>query len=498
MPADSTPLPFILLQARLPLRDPHDCTDAADELALYRALYDTLVAHGPDGFRPRLARAWQVSPDARLWRFRLRPGAMFHDGTACDAHAVKRCLMRMARPDKGYTLGSPAVWRSYLAGAEITAGDDATLSIALPEPMADLLDILAQAFIVSPAGLDALDAGRYAEAPGSGPFRLVEARTDSLLLARFAHHAGRRLTNAVMRIVAEPDRARRLEALCKGEADAATDLDFAQSAVLPHHDATRVAVATPVSVIFMMNAAQGPLRDPRLRRALSLALDRQALITSAAAGAGLPLAGFIGPLHFGAPEHETPLPDPEAAQALIAQAWPEGSRMLTLDCPTSLPEEAEALAAGLRAQLARLDIDSTIRIHHDREAYAHQVRRKEIGDLCVFDSSPVSTFRVLVEKLDSRVRGAWWQGYANAEVEAAIDAGRAEPDQVRRAGHYARAWRIMQQDPPWLTLYNPVRVIGLAGHHPAYRPARDGVVDYGALPAAERSEAEAGSRRRAH
>ena len=498
MPAANAPLPFTLLQARIPLRDPHDCTDAADELALYRAVYDTLVAHGPDGFRPRLARAWQVSPDARLWRFRLRPGALFHDGTACDAHAVKRCLMRMARPDKGYTLGSPAVWRSYLGGAEITAGDDATLSIALPEPMADLLDILAQAFIVSPAGLDALDAGRYAEAPGSGPFRLAQADGDSLLLTRFDAGAGRRPTNQAVRIIAEPDRARRLEALCKGEADAATDLDFAQSAVLPHHGATRVAVATPVSVIFMMNAAQGPLRDPRLRHALSLALDRTALIASAAGGAGLPLAGFVGPLHFGALEQAPPPPDPKTARALVDEACGGERLHLTLDSPTSLPEEAEALAAGLRDQLAHLDIDITIRIHHDREAYAHQVRRKEIGDLCVFDSSPLSTFRVLVEKLDSRVRGAWWQGYANAGVEAAIDAGRAEPDAVLRARHYAQAWQIMQEDPPWLTLYNPLRVIGLAGHHPAYRPARDGVVDYAALPPRAQDDPSPGRSATAH
>ena len=86
------------------------------------------------------------------------------------------------------------------------------------------------------------------------------------------------------------------------------------------------------------------------------------------------------------------------------------------------------------------------------------------------------------------VRGAWWQGYANAEVEAAIDAGRAEPDQVRRAGHYARAWRIMQQDPPWLTLYNPRCVSsGLPDITPPTGPRGTGVVDYGALPAAERS-----------
>jgi peptide/nickel transport system substrate-binding protein len=486
MPEQSRP--FTLMQARLPLRDPHDCTDGANELALYRALYETLVGYGPRGFRPRLARNWQVSADARIWRFRLRPGTLFHDGTACDAHAVKLSLERMARPDKGYALGSPAVWRAYLGDAVISVEDAHSLTIRLGTPMADLLDILAQAFILSPAGLDALDAGTIRAAPGSGPFRLEEYGEDQLLLTRFAEYCGRRPTNDAIRILAEPDRARRLDVLMKGAVQAASDLDPQASMVLDKHGATRVESLTPVAIIFMMNAAQGPLADPALRQALSLAIDRGALLRGAAGGAGRVLTGIISPLHFGAPQAEDrdgdhdPLHDPDQARALLAQAGHANGLALTLDTPTRLPDEAQALSEGLRAQLASFGIGIDIRIHEEREDYAHMVRRKEIGDLCVFDSSPLSTFRVLVEKLDARVRGAWWQGYASRGVEAAIDAGRAEPDETRRAAHYTQAYRLMQADPPWLSLYNPTRITGLAGWHPALRLPRDAVIDYTALP----------------
>lgn len=480
--------PFTLMQARIPLRDPHDCTDGADELALYRALYETLVGYGPRGFRARLARNWQVSADARIWRFHLRPDTVFHDGTACDAHAVKLSLERMARPDKGYALGSPAVWREYLGDAVISVEDAHSLTITLGAPMADLLDILAQAFILCPAGLDALDAGTIRAAPGSGPFRLEEYGEDQLLLTRFAQYRGRRPTNDAIRILAEPDRARRLAALVAGSAQAATDLDPQASTALAQHGATRVESLTPVAIIFMMNAAQGPLADPVLRRALSHAIDRAALLREAAGGAGRVLPGIISPLHFGAPPAEDgdgnhdPLHDPHQARALLAQAGHGDGLALSLDTPTSLPDEAQALAAGLRGQLAPFGIDLAIRTHGEREAYAHRVRRKEIGDLCVFDSSPLSTCRVLLEKLDSRVCGAWWQGYASSRVEAAIDAGRGEPDESRRAAHYTRAYRLMQEDPPWLTLYNPLRFTGLAGRHPAFRLPRDAVIDHAALP----------------
>ena len=52
---------------------------------------------------------------------------------------------------------------------------------------------------------------------------------------------------------------------------------------------------------------------------------------------------------------------------------------------------------------------------------ALQVREKRIGDLAVFDSSPQSSYRVLREKIDSRVRGSWWQGYHNPELNGLID-----------------------------------------------------------------------------
>ena len=107
-----------ILQPRLRLDDPHDCTDANDVLAVFDAIFDGLVRYGRDGgFVPGLANEWQVSADARHWTFTLREGLTFHDGTPCDAEAVCLSLRRMARPDKGYTLGAPGVWHQYLGDA---------------------------------------------------------------------------------------------------------------------------------------------------------------------------------------------------------------------------------------------------------------------------------------------------------------------------------------------------------------------------------------------
>jgi peptide/nickel transport system substrate-binding protein len=110
-----------ILQPRLPLRDPHDCTDGADELCLYGAFYDTLMRREGTGFVPRLAERWEVSDDARHWRFicAMACGSMMAP-PAMPPQSASR-WRRMARPDKGYTLGAPGVWSQYLGDAQITA-----------------------------------------------------------------------------------------------------------------------------------------------------------------------------------------------------------------------------------------------------------------------------------------------------------------------------------------------------------------------------------------
>jgi peptide/nickel transport system substrate-binding protein len=460
-----------ILQRRADLVDPHDCTDAGDDLSILSAICDTLVRRAGQGFAPGLAEHWQVSEDGRRWHFTLRGGQVFHDGHQCDAKAAAMSLQRMAREDKGYTLGSPAVWRQYLGDAMIKT-DGLHLMIELARPMADLLDVLVQGFILSPACLPRLDAGDLAGIAGTGPYRISAVAAGSVRLA--AGSGGADLVFQSM-----PDAEARAAALCQGAADVATNLPY--SADLGA-SVTRVETLNPVAIIFLMNAANGPLRDSRLRRALDLALDRDALVRDVMDGAATALYGFVSPCHFGASRKLAPKRNLPLARILLAEAGFAGGLKLGVSCPTRLPDEAVRLTASLSEQLSQIGVTLEASYHEDREAYAHMVRRKAIRDLAVFDSSPMSTYRVLVEKLDARVKGAWWEGYHNPKVEDLIDAGRCCADANARAAIYARAYEVMQDDPAWLTLYNPIRVTGIAGHHPGFALPSDAVLDVRSLP----------------
>ncbi|MDG1117948.1 MAG: ABC transporter substrate-binding protein [Flavimaricola sp.] len=475
--------PLRIAQTKVALVDPHDCTDASDVLTLLQALCDSLVRRHGAGFAPRLAQSWTVSDDACHFTFVLRPGLVFHDGSPLTAEDVCANLRRMARPDKGYTLGAPGVWHQFLGDAIIEATDARTLTIALSRPIADLLDILAQGFIVAPSCLPRLDAGHLDALIGSGPYRLSDQTADHVTaIAHDGHFAGPP-PHPIVEWTAVPDPATRLALLQDGKVDVASRVSGTAKptqVILTNH-------VDPVAIIYLFNTARGPLASADLRRALHLAVDRPALIRNVLGGAAVPLHGFVSDVHFGAVPG-TPAPyDPETARALLAKAGYGGGLTLKVDCPTRLPDEAVALTGVLAEQLAKVGVTLDVTYHEDREAYAHMVRRKEIGDMCVFDSSPMSTFRVIYEKLDARVAGSWWQGYHNPAVEACLDEARGTTDDAARAVIYQRAYAALQEDPPWLYLYNPVRTIGLAPALAGFTMAPDGVLDVTALPSPEAS-----------
>ena len=475
-----------IVQPRLRLEDPHDCTDANDILCVFDAFFDGLVRHATrSGYVPALAESWTVSEDAKTWTFRLRENLLFHDGTACDASAIVLSLNRMARPDKGYTLGAPGVWNQYLGDARITALDARTVEIVLARPMADLLDVLVYGYVLAPGAIDRYESGDFTVPVGTGPYRFEAFREGREISgSRFDGWHGERPANAAIRFLLEPDADQRQSMLLSGEAQLANSLDFRASLALEHTAGhTRAVSLVPVSIIYLFNSSRGPFADPRIRRAVNLALDRQALAETVVAGAAHPLLGFVSPAHFAMADATGGMErDLVEARRLLAEAGHGDGLRIDVDCPTRLPDEAEALTLAVGRQLGEIGITLRVHRHEDREAYAHGVRLKKVRDMCVFDSSPLSTFRVLAEKIDARARGSWWLGYHNGEVERLIDEGRRTTDDEARGEIYARAYRLLQQDPPWLYLYNPLRVTAMTGNHPEWRMRPDAVLDVTRLP----------------
>lgn len=475
-----------ILQPRAVLDDPHACSDASDVLTVFSGVFETLVKLGPQGWVPSVATAWTQSDDARSITLTIRDGIRFHDGETCDAAAVLANIARMARPDMGATLGAGGVYAQYLAGMRGTVIDRTTLRIETAAPLADIFDILGYGHLASPRAL-ATDATET-RLVGTGPYKLASFVEGNHVKAT-AHDARAAHREIVWR--AQPDADARFDALVSGRGDVANNLSAHAGRRLGRDRLVRTVM--PTVIILMFNATMGPGRDPRVRQALNLAVDREALVRDVLDGLGAPLSGFISPRHDAFDHNAPAYPcDRDVARQLLREAGYGAGLQMNLFLPTRLPDETPRLVAALEQQLAEVGVTFVHHVEPDRVRYANSVRTKDIQDICVFDSSPMSAFRVLAEKIDSRVRGSWWEGYANPAVEALINRGRRTVDVTQRMAVWREIFRALQADPPWLYLYNPLRLTGIGEGMNLAALRRDGILDVTQIARAPRDPSHAG------
>ena len=141
-----------------------------------------------------------------------------------------------------------------------------------------------------------------------------------------------------------------------------------------------------------------------------------------------------------------------------------------------MPDEAPELTRMMVERYKKVGITVEVVEHRDRAAYAQMVRDKKIHDACCFDSSPRSTFRVLREKLHSTLRGPWWQGYDNQEVNALIAKAQATVSDTDRQRVYRQIFTIVRDDAPWVFLYRPTSYWGVRSTLADWRPRSDGLL----------------------
>jgi len=470
-----------------------DPTLVYEEVSTYimQPLFATLVTYAPASrdpgalppltVVPDLAERWEITADGLTYRFYLRDKLAYEDGGPIVAgdfkYSLERALSRADSPYRGFLVdivGATEVTEATPDCAGIVAVSARELEIRLIHPSSSFLYILAMKFATPQRGSWAkprLENGQLRREPlASGPFKLGapwDEGTKIVLVKNEHYWAAASTYLAAIEMRENIPRDTQFLMFERGELDTAEKLSPPDYVWLKgDKDWERYVRQTAQMVVFgaRMDTNQEPFTDPRVRRALNYALDKDHTV-KLLNGAAVPSHGMLSPGMLGRDATLGAYPhDPEKARALLMQAG-YGTRFgfapLELTYVTQNDEQAETLAGAMQADLAEVGVTLKIEL----VSFATLSTMTGSSDRPKFSlTSWVGDYPDPTNFLDVRFHSRAIAdetatndtNYSNPEVDALLDAARGEIDTEKRAVMYRRAERIIFHDAPWIFDYHPL------------------------------------------
>ena len=453
-------------------------TSTVYEANILRDLYEGLVVHDAEAnVVSGVAESWEISDDGRVYTFSLRDDARWSNGDPVTAQDFVYSLRRILNPETGakyanilYPIENA---EKFNTGAiedpeqlGVRAADDRTLEITLNSPTPYFLELLTHqtGLPVHPPSVE--EHGNDFVRPGNmvsnGAYTLAEVVPNGhikVVKNPEFHDAGNVRIDTVYFYPTE-DRSAALRRFQAGELHSNNDAPVEQIEWLRQNMPDRFRVAPYLGTYYYaVKADKEPFDDPRVRRALSTAIDREFLAEEIWAGTMLPAYSFVPPGtgNYGEPAYaeyrDMPMLDrEEAAIALLEEAGygPDNPLRVEIRYNTGENHEKTALAiaddwAPLGVEVALLNTDTATHYAHLRDKGDFDVARAG----WIADYSDPQNFLFLVE---SDNEGFNYANYSNPEYDALMDEAAAETDLDERAKILRQAEEIFMRDVPYIPL----------------------------------------------
>ena len=464
--------------------DPH-VFNTGTNFVLMHQMYETLLNRSNDGkLLPLLATEWKLLPnDPTVWEFKIRPNVKFHDGKPLTAKDVVFSLNRAKGPN--------AQVKSLLASVDsITAVNDLTVQFKTKGPNPIFPNNLTNIFIMNEewakanGAVDTQDAtsktenGATRAVNGTGAFTLASREVDSkTVMKQNPNYWGKgkdalQVTELVYLPIKSP--ATRVAALLSGEVDFAQDIPAQDVARLKQDSKLRINEGPENRSIFLgLNVGsqelkssnvkgKNPLADPKVRHAMELAIDRDAIKRSVMRGLSNP-SGVMAPSFVNGYDKSMaayPKADVAKAKALLAEAGYPNGFTITLHTPNDRYVNDEAISTAIAGFLGRVGIKTEVA---SRPIAQHSVSIVNADSdfylygwgVPTYDSAYIFDF--LVATRGKEGRGAQnATHYSNADLDNKIISLSSESDVGKRNATIKQIWDVVQKDRFYIPLHDQV------------------------------------------
>ena len=452
--------------------DPH-YHNLGPNIAQAREIFDRLIM--PDEQQrllPGLAESWQTL-DELTWEFKLRQGVKWHDGSPFTADDVVFTFARAADVPN-----SPSSFATYLKGKTIEKIDDFTVRVTTERPYPLMPNDLSTFSIVSKKygeGASTEDYNSGKATIGTGVFRFVEwVPGDRLVLERNDDYWGEKAEWD--KVIIKPIKAgpARVAALLAGDVDFIDNVPTVDIKRLKEDPNINVVQGISNRVIYLHldhqrddspyvkanggGPIKNPLKDLRVRKAISMAINRDAIVEHVMEGVAIPAGQLLPEGFFGVSPNLKPMPyDPEGARKLLAEAgYPDGFE-LTIHGPNDRYINDAKIAEAIAQMLTRVGIKTAVETM-PKSVYFRRASRGGPNDTPEFSfilvgwgsgtgeaSSPLKSLLHTYDK--ERGFGASNRGrYSNPEVDRLIEEALATVDDAKREQLLAKATEIAIED----------------------------------------------------
>jgi len=436
----------VAITADPPGWDPTVSTSQEIARVVYHNVFEGLVRFDRNGeIVPALAESWTLSEDALALTFQVRRGVRFHDGRRLTLSDIVAKFERALDPDSGHTNAG-----YYETIDAVVADDDAfTVTFALSRPTRSLLyDLARPDSIIYPAGT--ADSQRR-QPVGTGPFRFAEYREGSeVRLERFEDYylGGVPYLDAVrFRIIGDPNT--RYAALRAGDVDLiGTSLppeQYLQARQDPSLVATEGTATTEITLA--LNHARAPFDDPRVRQAITHAIDKDAIVDGAMFGLGTVIGTHMSPSEPYYLDLTGTYPyDPERARQLLAEAgYPDGFEVsFELPEPYALERRSGEVIAQ---QLADVGIEVELSVVE----WGTWIQRIFLGadyDMTIIGHSEPRDIDIYADP-------DYYFQYDNPAVAALVAEAESAPSRETEIAAYREIARIIADDAAAVWVFSP-------------------------------------------